>query len=73
MLARCILLLAGCYQAAIKSLHKQIEGLNNVGALGRWLASPRECYSAWGPDADRHDKSLIHMTLEGHASVPIYT
>jgi hypothetical protein len=24
-----------------------------------------ECYSAWGLDADRHDKSLIDMTLEG--------
>jgi hypothetical protein len=23
------------------------------------------CYSAWGPDADRHDKPLIHMPLEG--------
>jgi hypothetical protein len=23
------------------------------------------CYAAWGPDADRHDKSLLHMTLEG--------
>jgi hypothetical protein len=23
------------------------------------------CYSAWGPDADRHDKTLIHLILEG--------
>ena len=23
------------------------------------------CQSAWGPDADRHSKSLINMTVEG--------
>jgi hypothetical protein len=24
-----------------------------------------DCYSAWGPHADRHDKSLIHIVLKG--------
>ena len=26
---------------------------------------PIVCQSAWGPDADWHGKSLIHMTVEG--------
>jgi hypothetical protein len=47
--------------------------VHGVSVVNRWSApeTKREpstwsdCYSAWGPDADRHDKSLIHMTLEG--------
>jgi hypothetical protein len=37
-----------------------------------WLSRAFERYSAWGPQADRHDKSLIHVTLEGLASAPFY-
>ncbi|MEO8831487.1 MAG: hypothetical protein ABI407_04380 [Bradyrhizobium sp.] len=29
------------------------------------IVTAAECKSAWGPDADRHGKSLIHLTLEG--------
>jgi hypothetical protein len=27
-----------------------------------------ECESAWGPDADRHAKLLIHLAVEGSTS-----
>lgn len=33
--------------------------------LSMFLQMRRRCLSAWGPDADRHDKSLNHTTLEG--------
>jgi hypothetical protein len=29
------------------------------------IAKDEICYSAWGPDADRHDNSLILLTLVG--------
>jgi hypothetical protein len=58
---------------ASRTSHDENRGDTHVTRDGNAREQiPAQCYSAWGPDADRHDKPLIHMPLEGHASASIH-
>jgi hypothetical protein len=58
---------------ASRASHDENRGDTHVTRDGNAREQiPAQCYSAWGPDADRHDKPLIHMPLEGHASASIH-
>jgi hypothetical protein len=51
---------------ASRTSHDENRGDTHVTRDGNAREQiPAQCYSAWGPDADRHDKPLIHMPLEG--------